>query len=114
MPQALGRELFTAYKANPTNYSTPTAFAKNVFKGIYVKTTYGNGRISRIAQTSMRMYYHKTEKTASGKDSIIRYVGNYFAVTPEIITNNNIRLSMADNLKDMVADGNTRGGSHGI
>lgn len=107
MPQDLGRELFTAYKANPTNYSTPTAFAKNVFKGIYVKTTYGNGRISRIAQTNMRMYYHKTEKTASGKDSIIRYVGNYFAVTPEIITNNNIRLSMADNLKDMVADGNT-------
>lgn len=107
LPVSLGREFFSAYVANPTNYSTPTAFAKNVFKGMYVKTTYGSGRLSRIEQTTMRMYYHTTVKDSLGRDSILRYVGNYFAVTPEIITNNNIKLNMAQNLKDRVAQGQT-------
>ena len=107
LPVSLGRELFSAYVANPANYSTPTAFASNVFKGIYVKTTYGSGRLSRIEQPTMRMYYHTTVKDSLGRDSILRYVGNYFAVTPEIITNNNIKLDMAQNLKDRASQGQT-------
>lgn len=107
LPKSFAQELFMAYKENPSNYASPTAFAKNVLNGFYVKTTYGNGRLTRIEQTNMRMYYHITEKTVNGEDSILRYVGNYFAVTPEIITNNNIKLAVADNLKDMVSNGKT-------
>lgn len=107
LPVSLAREMFDAYKANPANFATPTAFAKNVLKGMYVKTTYGNGRLTRIQQTNMRMYYHITEKATSGEDSVLNYVGNYFAVTPEIVTNNNIKLEMADNLTDKVKDGKT-------
>lgn len=105
LPRSLGRELFSAYKANPANFSTPTLFAQNVFKGLYIKNSYGSGRIIRIAQTTMRMYYHTTVKTSDGRDSVVNKTGSYFAVTPEIISNNNIHMSLAQNLRDSVAAG---------
>ena len=106
LPVALGRELFTAYEQNPANFSSPTLFAKNVFKGIYVKSSYGSGRVVRIDNTVMRMYYHQTYRDeTTKKDTTVNYVGNYFAVTPEIVSNNNIRLDMAANIRKSVAEG---------
>ncbi|MDO5395284.1 MAG: DUF4270 domain-containing protein [Bacteroidales bacterium] len=108
LPVELGRELYSAYRRKPSDFASPTAFADNVFKGIYVRTTFGSGRIIRVSQTSMRLYYHVTSNNATtGRDTTIKYVGNYFAVTPEIISNNNISLRMARSLTDKVAAGRT-------
>lgn len=99
LPVALGRELFTKYKENPASYSTPSQFA-DIFPGLYISNTYGSGRVMRIIGTEMKMYYH----TGSG-DGITRKVGNYFAVTPEIITNNNISVDISDNIRSMTQNG---------
>ncbi len=93
MPNALASELFDAYKANPSNYLSPSAFVDNVFKGIYVENSFGSGRLFRASTTMMSLYYHYTEE-----DSVISTVGNYFAVTPEIITNNDISMELSDEL----------------
>lgn len=105
LPRSLGQELYAAFRDNPENYATPSAFSKNVFNGIYVRNSFGSGRIIRIAQTVMRMYYHTTVATASGADSTINHTGSYFAVTPEVITNNNLSLKLASSLKDRAKEG---------
>lgn len=106
MPQSLAEEIFNAYRANPDNFATPSAFINNVFPGVYIANSYGSGRLSRITQTIMSMYYHRTyyDETAQ-KDTTVYSVGNYLAVTPEVVTNNNIRLELSSKLRSMLAAG---------
>ena len=108
LPRELGQELYQAYKTNPANFADPESFAKNVFKGLYIKNSYGSGRIIRIARTTMRMYYHLTAKIAdTDRDTTLYYVGNYFAVTPEVISNNNLNLRIAESVNSLVKEGNS-------
>ncbi len=96
------REIFNAYKSNPANFTNPEKFATDVFKGIYVRTSYGAGRISDFTVNSIRFYYHKTKHIEDSKrDTIIDHVGDYFAVSPEVIVNNNIQYKPAQTLIDM-------------
>lgn len=105
LPVDLARELFTAYKTDPTNFQTPSAFINNVFKGIYMRNSFGNGRLTLVSSTIMRMFYHTTVKTDEGNDSIVPKTANYFAVTPEVVSNNNIGLRISDNVADLVNAG---------
>lgn len=111
LPVELGRDLFNAYKANPSTFASPELFAKNVFKGLYIRTSFGSGRIIRVAKTLMNIHYHYTTKYTNAlkqeRDTTLYLSGSYFAVTPEIISNNNIRLSLAKDVTDMVSNGST-------
>ncbi len=104
MPLDLARELFNLYKQNPDNYLIPSLFAKS-FPGIYVKSTFGSGRVVKIGSTVMSMFYHINDKTETGKDTTYYYIGNYYAVSPEIITNNNISYNISTDLTARVAAG---------
>lgn len=104
MPLTLARELFDLYKTNPDNYLLPSEFAK-AFPGIYVKNSFGSGRVVRIGATLMSMYYHIDTKNDSGRDTTYKYIGNYYAVSPEIITNNNISYQLSDDLTARVKTG---------
>lgn len=105
LPHSLAVELFEAYKNNPSNFATPSAFVKNVFKGVYVETSYGSGRVIRIAQSSLRLHYHKHTTTSDGRDSTYSKVGFYFATKPEVVSNNLIKYEMAPELAAMAAEG---------
>lgn len=104
LPVSLGRELFTKYKENPASFSTPSQFAQ-IFPGIYISNTYGSGRVMRIIGTEMKMYYHKTTNRGTDEETVTNKVGNYFAVTPEIITNNNISLNISEDVQSMADNG---------
>lgn len=105
MPRELGIELLEAYKANPGAFADPAVFAKDIFKGIYIRSSYGSGRISDFTTTSIRFYFHKSiYNTDSARYDTTAYVGDYFAVTPEVVVNNNIRYTVAPELKAL-ADG---------
>lgn len=105
LPLQLGKDLFNAYRDNPDIYQEPSSFA-NIFPGLYVANTYGSGRVIKIAGNSMRLFYHRTvQDETTGKDTTYNYVGNYYAVTPEVITNNNISFDMSSQLTDMAAEG---------
>lgn len=105
LPRELAQEFFTAYKNNPSNFSSPSAFINNVFKGIYIRNSYGNGRLTLVSNTLMRAYYRRTTKKDDGTDTIQSAMANYFAVTPEIVTNNNIGLNLAPTVTDLIANG---------
>lgn len=107
LPRDLAKGLYSVYRSKPQTYSTPSDFAK-VFPGLYIKNTFGKGRVTRISSTTMHLYYHKTYYDESKKkDTTVIRAGNYFAVTPEIVTNNNIKLEIAPEIKARVARGQT-------
>ena len=103
------RELWRVYKQDPSKFVDPDRFAREVFNGVYVKSSYGAGRISDFTVNSIRYFYHKTETTTSstGGDStyIERYYGDYFAVTPEMMVNSFVDYEPAQDLRDMIAAG---------
>ncbi|MCC8036957.1 MAG: DUF4270 domain-containing protein [Bacteroidales bacterium] len=97
LPVALGRELFQAYRDNPASYATPTAFSQ-IFPGLYIKNSYGSGRIMKIEANSMRLYWHRDSTLTDGTDTTYVYDGNYYSVTPEIVTNNDISYAISPDL----------------
>ncbi len=106
LPVELGREIYTSYVKNPSAFVTPTEFTDKVFKGLYFKNSYGSGRVTRVGQTLINMYYHSTYYDSDIEaDTTITSVGSYFAVTPEIISNNNIKLTMDKSITDAVDAG---------
>lgn len=105
LPKSLARELYTAYKTDPDNFATPSAFINNVFKGIYIRNSYGSGRLTLVSNTLMRVYYHNIIQKEDGTDSTVFKMANYFAVTPEIVTNNNIGLNVAQDVKQKINEG---------
>lgn len=104
LPRELGQRLYKAYLDNPTSYLEPSTFAK-IFPGLYVANSYGAGRVMKIEGNQLRMHFHKPDTTKTGADTIVSAYANYYTVSPEVITNNNISLKIADNLKQMAKDG---------
>ena len=106
LPVDFGREMYDAYVKNPASFADPEVFARDVFKGFYIRSSYGAGRISDFTTTSIRLYYHREVYNAdSARYETKYYAGDYFAVTPEVVVNNNIRYSIAPELRAMVAAG---------
>ncbi len=105
LPKELAREFFSAFKSNPSNFNTPSAFIDNVFKGLYIRNSYGSGRLTLVSNTLMRVYYHNNVKTDDNRDSTVFKMANYFAVTPEIVTNNNIGLNLSPDLQADIDNG---------
>lgn len=104
MPRELAQRLFDIYIESPDNYLLPERFAQK-FPGIYVKSTYGDGRVVKIGATIMMLNYHIDTKNDEGRDTTYYYTGNYYGVSPEIITNNNIRYEMSQELDNRFQDG---------
>lgn len=109
LPVSFGQKLFDTYVNTPGAFLTPSAFAAK-FPGIYLTTTFGSGRITRIDNNVIQVFYHKVipkDVYGTASDSIRNCVGNYMGVTPEIITNNNIDCTLASNLTRRVDNGET-------
>ena len=98
LPLEFGRKIYSQYLTSPETFATPQAFTK-WFPGLYIKNTFGNGRIISVVSTSIKMFYHR-DMVFNGKDTTIIKSGIYMAVSPEVITNNNISYSMAEALKE--------------
>lgn len=104
LPRELGVELYNLYETNPESYLNPDEFAKH-FPGIYVRNSYGSGRVMQIGATLLQLYYHYNTKTTAGKDTICNYVGSFYSATPEVLSNNNIDYNMASQLTAAVDEG---------
>jgi len=104
LPKSLAYEFLNLYQTDPQAYQFPSLFAK-YFPGIYVRNSYGAGRVVEISSTQLRIYYHTTTVDSEGKEQINRLEGSYFAVTPEIILNNNLDYVISEELERRIAAG---------
>lgn len=101
LPVSLGKKFFNRYKSNPETFSTPSAFAQ-WFPGLYITNSYGSGRVMHFKSTDMRIYYRQHDEE---NDTIYNKTGVYFAVTPEIVTNNNIDMAISPEVQARVDNG---------
>lgn len=104
LPRQLGQRLYKAYLDNPASYLEPSSFAK-IFPGLYVTNSYGTGRVMKITANALRVHYHKPDTTAAGKDTIVSAYTNYYTVSPEVVTNNDIKIQISDNIRQMAQRG---------
>lgn len=105
LPLEFGKNLYRQYLDNPASFNTPTAFAK-IFPGFYIKNSFGSGRLTRVTSTMMTLYYnYDYYNTTTESDTILVGSGNYFAVTPEIITNNNVSMTISPEVKNKINNG---------
>ena len=104
MPDSMASEFYEIFTENKAAVQTPTAFAK-IFPGVYVKNSYGAGRVTKIGATCMELFFHYPSKTSEDKDTILSTSTLLMQATPEIITNNNISYLSSKNISDRLADG---------
>ncbi|MBR5101964.1 MAG: DUF4270 family protein, partial [Muribaculaceae bacterium] len=104
MPKQLALNIFDKFKESPETFKTPTEFAK-FFPGLYITNSYGSGRIMNYYDAELEVFY----KSHIVNDTIDTIVSNlrqsYIGVTPEIVTNNNIKLEPDQKIKDRIAAG---------
>lgn len=108
MPDALMNNFFNTYKAQPELFNDPYAF-QNYFPGVYVRHSFGSGRVTRITNCRMMFYYHKEQRLTNSQgvevDSITRHYSYIMAMAPELVSNTCINISPATDLTDMAAQG---------
>ncbi len=105
LPRKLGVDIYNEYKRDPATFQNPQAFAR-FFPGLYITNSFGNGRVTRIDKSFITMYYHVDGRSeTTGRDTTYRYSNSYLAVTPEVITNNNIRYTISPMLTERVDRG---------
>lgn len=105
LPLDFAKSLYLRYLANPQDFASPAAFAR-IFPGFYIKNSFGSGRLTRVTSTMMKLHYHYDyTNPETGKDTVMVSVGNYFAVTPEIISNNNVSFTVSPKIQERIDRG---------
>lgn len=107
LPTEFGRSVYREYLSNPGVFLTPDAFAK-FFKGLYIKNTFGSGRVINFSETRINFYYHRhgtVTSNGSTRDTIYDNATTYLTVSPEVISNNIINLKLSQSLGDMASRG---------
>ncbi len=103
--RAFGEELLARYKSSPETFANPTQFAR-WFPGLYIRSSFGSGRIVQVDSTIVKMYYSRAGKVPdTDRDTVYHYQASYLSVTPEVLTNNNMSLNVAPSLKAMADAG---------
>lgn len=103
-PVSLAQEIYNKFFENQSIFLDPVQFA-TFFPGVYIKNTFGSGRVMNIYNTEFRVFYHRHITKDDGTDSIDNDEMSYMGATAEVLSNNNIKLTVADEVKAMVAAG---------
>lgn len=109
LPKSFAVKFYNEYINHPETFATPQAFT-SFFPGIYVKNTFGSGRVINFSATQIRLYYkrHATvTKNGEERDTIYNITSTYMAVTPEVISDNLIRMSLSQSLLNRINNGET-------
>lgn len=107
LPIDFARSIYDEYVNSPASFQNPGAFAE-FFPGLYIATSFGSGRVTRIDNSFITLYYHTTGTDAeTGKEIVTKASNTFLAVTPEVISNNDIDYEMAPALSQRVSAGET-------
>lgn len=104
MPNVLMYEILDKYKSDPALFNDPYSF-QDFFPGVYVRHSFGSGRVTRISSCRMVFYYHKTYKVTNSEgvetDSISKLYNYFMAMAPELVSNTSINYQIAPDLAAM-------------
>lgn len=104
LPKELAVKMFKEYLENPATFNSTEKF-NQFFPGIYASNSYGSGRITKIDKTFMLINFRRHSTTSEGNDTIIRDSASYATAAPEVISNNNIKMKVAESIVNRVNQG---------
>lgn len=96
-----GNKILKLNRTNPNYFANADAFIENVFKGVYLKTDYGNGTILYVDHVELKMQFrfHHVDSLGvklikkDGTDSLYYSMATVFASTKEVIQANQFKNS---------------------
>ena len=96
LPASLGQRIMESYYENPGYYKDSYHFIRNVFPGLYFRTSSGHGTMLSVYVGTLNLYYRYADEQA---DTIYNAVTR-FAATPEVIQSTRFRTSDTSALTD--------------
>lgn len=102
LPLSLGTYMFNKYKENKGNYKDAETFIRNVFKGVYVRCTHGDGTILYIDDIQLGLTAKKVIENSAGIRDSVLYKPYFFAASKEVIQANHFQNS--EKLKELVEE----------
>ena len=113
LPKEMGSDIFEKYKNDPETFQWPQTFAQ-YFPGVFVKQTFGKGCVANINRLYVSVYYHHLEDKTyiEGTDTIRKQIHVAdsvipFIVSPEVLSSNNIKYTVSDRIKSLIAEEKT-------
>lgn len=108
LPGEFTRKFYNEYITSPASFQSPAAFS-DFFPGIYVKNEYGSGRVINISETrvvlSLKRKTTYTNRFGEVRDTIFEVNNAVMGVTPEVISYNNLNLSISESLQTRIDNG---------
>lgn len=98
LPVELGQKIFQAYMDNSDNFINGQVFSENVFPGVYIRNSFGSGRLTNVSATGVSFYFTKITTSEEKTDTTVSE-HQYMLATPEIISNNIIKYDMEPSLE---------------
>ena len=81
LPSSIGQRILEKYYEDPSNFSDSYHFIRNVFPGLYIRTSNGEGTMISVYVGTLNIFYRYADEE---EDSV--YVGlTRFSATPEVI-----------------------------
>lgn len=105
LPQKLGQDIFKNFQDNPANFANGEIFSENVFPGVYMRSSFGSGRMTVISSASLTFYLRKITEVNDSLNDTINSIHQYMLSTPEVISNNNLSYKMSPTLENLFNEG---------
>lgn len=107
LDKQFGVDLLKEYRDSTSIFYSPETFAQ-WFPGVYIANSFGDGRVTEISETRVNLYYRvkqRLETDSTSRDTIFPRITSCLAVTPEVITNNNLSYHLDQALEARIAAG---------
>lgn len=105
------RRVVHQYRTDPSVFQWPETFAQ-YFPGIYVKSTFGRGLVLNFVNSEFLTFWQykaQTTKIIDGQavkvDTLMCDTTSLFAISPEVLSVNLLRLKPAQSVLDRIAQG---------
>ncbi|MDR0961878.1 MAG: DUF4270 domain-containing protein [Mediterranea sp.] len=110
LSKEFGNWMLKENRNNPEKFKDSDTFINEIFKGVYIKNTYGDGTVLYVDRVDLQMQFrfHYTDslgvalkKKTDGTDSLYYSTATVFASTKEVVQAN--RFINSDEMKQMAA-----------
>lgn len=106
LPREFGANLLQHYLDNPADFASGAAFANNVLPGVYIKNSFGSGRLTLVGRTTITMNLRKISyNSVTQKNDTADAEYEYLFVSPEVLNNNIIHVELDPAITAMANEG---------
>lgn len=111
-PIEMARKVVTQYRTDPSVFQWPADF-NQYFPGLYIENSFGKGCMVNVTVAEVSVYYQRKVRNLEWVNDTSQYVTRshrdsvtLFSSAPEVLSSNNLRMAIAQPIRDMVEQDN--------